>query len=117
MSATVSLIGVRIESTDFFQNKNYTVVSSPAPDAFSHPSKYRLTSDKPLGNNGTVMDIDCTMRGMVRLKNYIDKQTGQQKTYNECDVYFDVYAARQHVSPAPLHVAHSPEMPLGIKKN
>jgi len=99
MTAIVNLVGVRIESTDFFENKHYTTVSSPALDAFSHPSKYRVTSEKMLGNNGNVMDIDCTMRGMVRLKSYKDRETGQPKTYNESTVYFDVYASRPHVPP------------------
>lgn len=99
MSATVNFIGARIDSSEFYNQKMYTVVSTPAPDAFSHPSKYRVTSDKAIGNVGAVVDIDCTMRGMVRPKNYTDKQTGQPKTYVETDVYFDVYAVRPHQQP------------------
>ena len=96
MSATVNFIGARIDSSEFYNQKMYNVVSTPAPDTFSHPSKYRVTSDKAIGNVGQVVDIDCTMRGMVRPKNYTDKQTGQPKTYVETDVYFDVHAVRPH---------------------
>lgn len=97
MSVTVQLIGVRVEKTEFYQGKHYTVVAAPAPDAFSFPSKYRVTSDKQIGANGNVLDITCTMRGVVRPKNYVDKNTGQQKSYDECDVYFDVFGCVPHV--------------------
>ena len=100
MSAIVNFIGARIDSSEFYNQKMYTIISTPAPDAFSHPSKYRVTSDKTIGNTGAVLDIDCTLRGMVRPKNYTDKATGQPKTYIETDVYFDVYAVRPHVPPA-----------------
>lgn len=99
MSANVNFIGARIDSSEFYKEKTYTTVSTPAPDQFSHPSKYRVTSEKPIGNVGAVVDIDCTMRGMVRPKNYKDKDTGQPKTYIETDVYFDVYAVRVHQVP------------------
>lgn len=99
MSVTVNLVGVRIEKSEFFQNKQYTVVAAPAPDVFSFPSKYRVTSDKPIGNVGSVLDLQCTMKGVVRPKTYKDKETGQQKQYDECDVYFDVFGVQQHVTP------------------
>lgn len=99
MSVTVNLIGVRIEKTEFFQNKQYSVVAAPAPDAFSFPSKYRVTSDKPIGNVGALLDLQCTMKGVVKLKSYKDKETGQTKNYDECDVYFDVFGVNQHVPP------------------
>jgi len=99
MTSKVSFIGARIDSSEFYKQKMYTVVSTPAPDAFSHPSKYRVTSEQSIGNVGAVVDIDCTIRGMVRPKNYTDKSNGQPKTYVETDVYFDVYAVRAHVQP------------------
>ena len=99
MSVTVNLKGVRIEKTEFFQGKQYTVVSSPAPDAFSHPSKYRLTSDQPLGQVNQLVDVDVTARGIVVPKQFIDKNTGQQKTYDNASVFFDVFAVRPHQPP------------------
>lgn len=105
MSVTVKFSGVRIEKSEFYQQKHYTVLAAPAPDAFSFPSKYRVTSEKPLGNQGTVLDVECTMRGVVRPKSFVDKQTGQQKSYDECDVYFDVTDSRLHVVSTPLAAA------------
>jgi hypothetical protein len=113
MSATVNFIGARIDSAEVYNNKMYTVVSTPAPDQFSHPSKYRVTSDKAIGVTGALVDIDCTMRGMVRSKNYKDTNTGQQKTYIETDVYFDVYAVRLH---APQQQQSLTQIPENIKK-
>jgi hypothetical protein len=97
MTATVNFKGIRIEKGEFFNGKQYTVVSSPAPDAFSHPSRYKLTSDQQLGQVGQLIDVDCTMKGLVREKSFTDRATGQQKKFDECDVYFDVYAYRPHV--------------------
>lgn len=107
MSVTVKLSGVRIEKSEFYQQKHYTVLAAPAPDAFSFPSKYRVTSEKPLGNAGTVLDVECSMRGVVRPKSFVDKQTGQQKSYDECDVYFDVLSSQLHVAAEPLKMAQA----------
>jgi len=89
MSITVNLKGVRIEKTEFWQGKQYTVVSAPAPDAFSHPSKFRLSSDNPLGQIGSLIDVDCSLRGVVVQKAYLDKNTGQQKMIDNASTYFD----------------------------
>ena len=105
MSVTVKFSGVRIEKSEFYQQKHYTVSAAPAPDAFSFPSKYRVTSEKPLGNQGTVLDVECTMRGVVRPKTFLDRNTGQQKTYDESDVYFDVQHSQLHVVSAPSAAA------------
>lgn len=94
MSITVNLKGVRIEKTEFWQGKQYTVVSAPAPDAFSHPSKFRLSSDNPLGQIGSLIDVDCSLRGVVVQKAYLDKNTGQQKMIDNASTYFDVFAVR-----------------------
>lgn len=94
MSITVNLKGVRIEKTEFWQGRQYTVVSAPAPDAFSHPSKFRLSSDNPLGQIGSLIDVDCSLRGVVVQKAYLDKNTGQQKMIDNASTYFDVFAVR-----------------------
>lgn len=110
MSVNVNFVGVRIEKGEVYQGQQYTIVSAPAPDAFSHPSRYRVTSDRQLGQIGQLIDLDCMMKGVVRGKSYTDKQTGQQKNYDESTVYFDVYAVRPHVSNSTLAID-------GIKKS
>lgn len=99
MSITVNLKGVRIEKSEFWQGKQYTVVSAPAPDAFSHPSKFRLSSDQPLGQTNQLIDVDCTVRGVVTQKSYVDKNTGQQKMIDNAATYFDVFAVRPAMLP------------------
>ncbi len=101
MTATVHFKGVRIEKSEFYNGKQFTVVSSPAPDAFSHPSRYRFSSDQPLGQIGQLVDVDCTMKGLVREKSFQDRQTGQMKKFDECDVYFDVFGIRPHQTRQP----------------
>ncbi len=98
MSAIVKLTGVRIEKSEFYQQKQYTVVAVPAPDAFSHPSKFRVSSAQPLGNVGNVINLELSMRGVVRPKTFVDRNTNQQKSFDECDVYFDVIKSEVHVS-------------------
>jgi len=99
MSVLVKFNGVRIEKGEFYQGKQYTVVSAPAPDAFSHPSRYRITSDQQLGQVGQLIDIEATMRGVVRGKSFTDKNTGQVRHYDECDVYFDVVLVKAAAIP------------------
>lgn len=98
----LKMIGVRIEKTEFYQQKHYTVVSAPSPDPFSFPNKYRVVSQTPFGNVGNVVDLDLNMRGIVRQKQYVDRSTGQQKVYDESDVYFDLVQARPHVAQGPV---------------
>lgn len=102
MSMNLKLNGVRIESSEFYSGKTYTIVSAPAPDAFSHPSRFKVQSQQAIGGTGQFVDLDVTVSGMVRVKNYQDKQTGQQKTFNESDVFFEVVGFKAAVQSAQV---------------
>lgn len=89
----------RIEHSEFHNNRHYTIVTTPAPDAFSHPSKFKVQSDQPLGPNGSSVDLQVSVGGIVRDKQYRDKNTGHNKTFYEADVYLNVIAAKPYVQP------------------
>lgn len=101
MSNNLALKNVRIDSSEFYSGKTYTIVSAPAPDAFSHPSRFKVQSVQPIGGNGQFVDLEIAVSGMVRVKNYQDKNTGQQKTFNESDVFLEVLNAKPSVQPIP----------------
>lgn len=92
----VQFIGCRIEKMEQYNGKFYTVVGVPAPDAFSHPSKYRLQSGGKLGDFGQLIDVTANMQGIVKTKTYFDRQTNQQKQFDETNVLFDVVASGVH---------------------
>jgi len=99
----IQMQGVRIEKTEFYAGKNYTVVAMPAADAFSFPSKYRLQSVMPLGQVGTFIDATVNMQGIVKSKPIIDRQTGQQRIFDDANVLLECthYQVSQ-VKPSPV---------------
>lgn len=95
----VMFTGARIEKAEPYNGKVYTVVTVPAADTLSHPSKYKLQSAGQLGQVGTFIDAKCNMQGVVRTKSYFDKQNGQQRYFDESNVMFDVVSAQPHQPP------------------
>ena len=91
----------RIEKMEQYNGKFYTVVGVPAPDAFSHPSKYRLQSSGKLGDFGHLIDVTANMQGIVKTKNYFDRNTNQQKQFDETNVLFDVVSFGVHQPKRP----------------
>jgi len=86
----ITFFGVRIDISEFHGGKHYTVVTQPAADGFSHPSRFKLSSDQPLGAPGNIVDVQCNVSGIVRQRNWFDKSNGQNKVFQEPDVYFNV---------------------------
>jgi len=93
MSMTLTMQSARIEQSEFYNNMHYTVVTMPAPDAFSHPSRFRLQSKAPLGAPGSVVTITVDVGGLVREKQYRDKISGQLKTFHEGVVFLNVVSS------------------------
>ena len=83
-------IAGRIEHAEFSGGKNVYNIKTPAPDAYSHPSEFRVISQQQIGGVGQVVDLNCSVRGFVKPKQYKDKQTGQQKTFWESTVMLEV---------------------------
>ena len=101
----VEFIGCRIGRAEQYNGKFYTVVSVPAPDQFSHPSKYRFQSGMMLGQPGMFIDVKANMQGIVRPKSYFDKQTGQQRNYDDTAVMFEVTGFQAHQPKPALKTA------------
>lgn len=80
----------RIDLAEFHNGRHYTVVTTPAPDAFSHPRRFKLQSDFPLGTSGTSIECTVEVSGIVRERKYVDKSNGQPRTFQEADVYLNV---------------------------
>lgn len=102
----VTFTGCRIEKSEVYNGKTYTVVGVPAPDQFSHPSKYRVQSMGQLGNVGTLIDVTCNIQGIVKTKSYFDRNTGQNRQFDESTVLFEVVNAQPHqAKPQPVKAA------------
>lgn len=80
----------RIDLVEFHNQKHYTVVTTPAPDEFSMPSRFKLISPAPIGQVGQTVDFTGSLSGTCRPKQYVDKQTGMQRVYQDNEVYINV---------------------------
>ena len=100
----VELTG-KITKQAFHNGTHTTLLMTPAADAYSQPSTYKLKSDNALGNEGDEVTATCEMRGFVRNKQYRDKNTGQPKEFDEDNVIFSVKAVRPAKQPAAVKSA------------
>lgn len=89
----------RVNFSEFHNNRYYTIVTTPAPDAFSHPSRFKVQSDQPIGQQNQDVELQVSVGGMVREKPYQDKVTRQPKTFYEADVFLNVVSAKPYVQP------------------
>ena len=87
----------RVNQSEFHNNRYYTIVTTPAPDAFSHPSRFKVQSDQPIGQPNQDVELTLAVNGMVREKAYKDKQTNQPKVFHEADVYLNVITAKPYI--------------------
>lgn len=88
MNPSFTLKG-RVDFVQLHEGAYFTVVTTPAPDAYSKPSRYKLRSASQLGVPGQEITVDVTVSGSVYEKNYRDKQTGINKVFHEANVYMD----------------------------
>lgn len=97
----VQMLGARIEKSEFYAGKHYTIISLPAPDSFSFPSKYKLQSQAPLGQQGTFIDCTVNIQGIVKTKTIIDRNNGQQRVFDDATVLLECthYTAAQVKQP------------------
>jgi|TARA_A100001015_G_C15041966_1_gene740361 hypothetical protein len=70
--------------------KHYTIVSTPAPDQFSMPSTFRLSSDSSLGSVGDTIEAEVQLSGYVKQEKYTDKATGEKKEFTRPVTYLNV---------------------------
>ncbi len=75
----VATIRGRIESSRFHEQNYYTVVTTPAPDAYSHPATLEICSKVALGSKGSDVTVGVRLGGNVRRFEHTDKLTGEIK--------------------------------------
>lgn len=92
----------RIDRSYFQNAKHYTLVSTPAVDSYSMPSSFRLTSDKDLGSKGDTIEVEVSLSGFVRGKEYVDRNTGEKKEYIDSNVFFNVISSKPHLSQVKI---------------
>lgn len=84
----------RIDTIEQHNGAFFHIVTTPAQDAYSKPSSFKLRSPQQLGNAGNEVTLDVTVSGSVFKKNYRDSQTGIQKQFHEANVYLEAQHAR-----------------------
>ncbi len=111
----LDFIGVRIEKSEFYAGKHYTIVAMPAPDAFSFPSKYKLQSDFPLGQPGTFIDCNITMQGIVKNKQIAGNNGAPARSFDDATVLLACtgYQIHQPAQNNPV-AANNSTLPEGV---
>lgn len=80
----------RIEHVAKFQDNVTTLIKTPAPDAYSHPSTIAVRSKARLGAVGDEVAITCRVGGVPRTFKRTDKDTGEITMARTADHYFNV---------------------------
>lgn len=80
----------KIEASRRYENKHYTRMVTPAPDAYSRPQVVEIRSNQKLGQRDDEVTIDCKLGGFTR-KAYraIDKDTGETAMVTPVDLTLD----------------------------
>lgn len=80
----------RIESSSKYSDSFTTLVKTPSPDAYSHPSTIELRSKARLGQIGDEISAACRLSGVPRKFNRTDKATGEITPVKTADMYLHV---------------------------
>lgn len=89
------LMNGRVDKNEFHGGNNYTYLTTPAVDAYSQPSAFKVRSPSQLGAVGTELELVCTVSGYIHVKTWKDKASGDTKTFDEAKVFFDAVLAGQ----------------------
>lgn len=84
LGANQALVVGRISDVQRTDNAVYTLIQSPAPDAYSHPGIHKVLSKKLLGKPGEDVQIKCRLAGFRR--SYNDKH-GEKVTTADNSLY------------------------------
>ena len=80
----------RVEHVAKFQDSITTLIKTPAPDAYSHPSTIAVRSKSRLGAIGDEISVVCRVAGVPRTFNRTDKETGEVTKARTADHFFNV---------------------------
>ncbi len=89
MSIEVTVAG-RIEHSEQYKGRWYVIVITPALDAYSAPSRFKLVHEYSLGAVGEEISVRCSLRGYLRRREWTDPQNGQVRQIRNVDVVFTV---------------------------
>lgn len=103
MKIEVTIKG-RIDSSEVHNGKTFTILTTPSKDDFSHPSRFKVSSAQPLGSPGQIVECKLDVTGMVREKSYRDRNTGEQKKFNDATVLLHVESVRAVPTATPQAV-------------
>ena len=67
-----------------------TLVTMPAPDAYSSPTTVELRSKTPLGDSGEEVRIKCRVGGRARSYKATDPETGEIRPVRTADISLEV---------------------------
>lgn len=67
----------------------YTLVTTPAPDAYSHPQTLEIRSKQKIGSAGEDCQVGVMVGGFRRKQQYADKETGELKESSFTRVMLD----------------------------
>jgi hypothetical protein len=85
----VLIVGRIVASRTNDNGARFTTITTPAPDAYSHPSTVEVRSKQQLGAKGEDVRINCALRGYSRRFEYGDKRTGEVKRGERCEHTLD----------------------------
>lgn len=88
----IPMVG-RIQNAKVINGNVQTILATPAPDPYSQPQTYLLRSKAQLGQVGQEIHVLADLRGFVRLKNFVNKQTGMQDEFWEGNIFLDAELA------------------------
>lgn len=85
---TFNAVG-RVEYVTKYQDNFTTLIKTPAPDAYSHPSSISVRSKARLGAIGDEISVVCRVGGVPRVFNRVDKETGEITKVRTTDHFFN----------------------------
>jgi hypothetical protein len=81
----VLIVGRIVSSKGLDKGGRMTVIVTPAPDAYSHPSTVEVKSQQQLGAKGDDVRVACMLKGYMRRFEFTDKRTGEVKQGERAD--------------------------------
>jgi len=74
-----------------YENRFFTVVTTPAPDEYSRPSVLEIRSAQRFAEPGETFTVDALLSGFAgRSYQVTDKDTGERRTVNPVNLFLDL---------------------------
>lgn len=80
----------RLDYCEQNQGSHYHNITVPAHDAYSKPQSFKFKANQQLGNIGQEIEVFLKVSGFVQQKNWTDPKTGQNRSFQDGKVFFEV---------------------------